>query len=240
MSSDEFETRDNCSGLSENEISSLGNLHNGYLDTLFQKCKGVADSSLTDSLRAVAMRLNMNFSVIGRIKSEIIDSALSYASILSNANFKIDKIPSSFFYSIPVKNYTSKIIAVSDTSKNLVNFECGVDSIMHQAKIDLSLSCIELEYIEGIISISKGSYYYWAPTDKGGLNSGAFRSDQEISIRTWSWKKAFIADVASGATHMLGNAVVWSIGLATPGTNVAILSAWAISTAIGSAWGGLM
>jgi len=236
----DLETRSNCSGLSDSEINSLGLFHNNYLDTLFQACESIDSDDLMDSIRSTALKLDLNFTALGKSKIDIIDSAIIYCQLLLDAGWRINKVPSHFFQSDDVRTYSIEICNLTDTVQSRHNFNISVEVIAKRAELDTNLSCIELETIKGMISVSKSSFYYWAPTEMGGLGKGNNLGGDKIYARSWSWKKAFTGDVAAAGSHMLSNAVAWSVGWAVPGVNTAILGAWAVSTAIGSVSGGLM
>jgi ABC-type glycerol-3-phosphate transport system permease component len=54
----------------------------------------------------------------------------------------------------------------------------------------------------------------------------------------WDWDKATKADIGTSAGFWLTNSVLITIGMTNVATGTGILTAWAISTAVGSLLGG--
>lgn len=135
-------------------------------------------------------------------------------------------------------SYLSTIMDALDQSSSYQEFVNELNSLQNTARADNSLSCLDLEIVEGAIEVAKKSAYLWMPTSMGGL--GIYSSkNNSIQFRAWSWRKALMADVASVAADMYGMAAVLAFTAAAPPANAAIAIGIGVSAAVGSALGGL-
>lgn len=223
------------------EFKLLGEMHNAYLDTLYSQCKNVNDIALLDSLRSVGYTLDLDFSVFNLTKYEVIDSAIAQAQQLMLADFEIANLPLSYFGgSQDIKIYTETVALVIDSARNYAGIENGLQNLRIQAYNDISLSCLERQHILGIISVGIYSSRMWCPINLGGLGYGLLGNDNGVTIRDWNWKDVVTGDIAGSAGFFLNGGILWGAGLLVPGTNVAILTGWALSAAYGSVLGGLL
>jgi len=104
---------------------------------------------------------------------------------------------------------------------------------------DENLNEQQRKNLYGTLSVAKASTLLWAPRALGGEGLYEDIHGQGFNKSAgWDWDKATKADIGTSAGFWLTNSVLITIGMTNVATGTGILTAWAISTAVGSLLGG--
>lgn len=91
----------------------------------------------------------------------------------------------------------------------------------------------------GTLSVAKASTLLWAPRALGGEGLYEDIHGQGFNKSAgWDWDKATKADIQASAGFWMTSSIVVAIGMTNVATGTGILTAWAITTAVGSLLGG--
>lgn len=237
----QFQQTSECYGFTNSDFHTLGVLHNRFLDTIynlvdFDNCGALCMDDILDA----ANQLNLDFSVLGLTKSEVIDSAESVVLFLESYDYDHSLFPTQAHGSTIVQSYVEDIIHIIETSSDLSEIQEDLSTLRSVIISDSNVSCEESEIIFGVLSVAYYSAIMWSPVAMGGFDIGSkiYSNTNLVETRAWSWRNAVIGDAIAAQTWITVNGGMWAVGLAVPGSNAAILTAWAVTSAIGSAWGG--
>lgn len=211
--------------LTENELISLGNKHNDYLNDYFRNNNTANDrDSLIDEFM-ILKDFDWNYTDSKNGVSYVIDESISMQSDnYSTANFinNFSSVGQGFITSLD--NHLMNATSINDLNNQIDDV---VDDIRKS-----KLSIKDKNGILGYAYIMKSSAKLWAPTSIGGegLFDAINGSTNRLSSRGWSWNRAGRGDAAASMTYFLG------IGLTivAPPAGLAVLTAWAWSAAAGS------
>lgn len=232
----------------------IGELHNQYIIAAYSKLKSVRSraSQRTQTLDQYREQIINEFENIsydptplGITHEAFINRAVNLTDSLSIYQYDVRN----WDYTYVTQNastYVGRILSEGENAQTLSDINQVLNTIASDA--NANLSGVDLDIVKGTIEIARSSAYLWAPESQGGYDlytktfgtSGTGgRSSVSSRVQLSWWKRAFIGDVSASSQYFLGMGVGLAVGLATPGTNAAILGGWAISAGIGSAFAAL-
>jgi len=223
--------------LTKNELVTLGNDHNKYLNNYYKKVKeNLNDDNLmfrTSNSKDLLIDEFMNSkdfewnetdsrSGLTHVVDETID--------MQSSNFS----PENFINNLDEtgRDFVNRIDNYLINNNNISILNSQIENITNEIN-NSNLSILDKNGILGYAYILQSSAKLWAPISIGGeglydeINGG---TSNKLSARRWSWSRAARGDAAGSMVFFLG------IGLTivAPPAGLAILSAWAWSAAAGS------
>lgn len=190
------------------------------------------------------------------LKTKIVDDLKQdREELINNTKLRFEKLKSIDFdfrnskdypFSYSSYFYLKAIMENLDGVNNVDEFYNATKILKNKVLSDKRLNVYEKEMIIGTLSIADNSFYLWSPKIMGGLDLYSITKRDEITLRgkttsrRWSWRNVAKADVASSAVYFQSLGVGAAIGIITPGSNVAILGGWALSSGLSSALGGVL
>lgn len=231
----------------------IGELHNQYIIAAYKKLnpnklKLAQRTENVDGYREILIdefeNIEYDPTPLGITHESFIDRTILLTDSLSLYQYDVRNWD--YTYVTPsAANFVGRILNESETAASLADVNQVLNTIESDA--NAILSGVDLDIVRGTLEIARSSAYLWAPESEGGYDlytktfgtppSGRNSSSNRVQL-SW-WKRAFIGDVSASSQYFLGMGVGLAAGLATPGTNAAILGGWAISAGFGSAFAAL-
>lgn len=247
---------------SEEEIASVGSIHNGYLEDSYATLTVSGKTSARDELASYFDSVDIDFSLIGHTPRSLrMLSGKEYDSFRAN-KFLLTPKHDYDRYDI-INPYLINIYNALENVGSLKEFEKSMTLLYHNLEQTQDLTAFEVEVLKITIAVAKSSAALWMPVSMGGkglihpkkrpsllkncdtdpeedADVGENQGDDDCGWN-WNWGGAVAGDI-SGAT----SAVLWLgiEGAATaawiPGSNAVILGGIGFSAAFGSAVGGIL
>lgn len=214
-----YRNANNYFNFSQNEIDSIGINHNIYL------LNGIGDLK-TNSLNLEEKLYNQFIEIGPEFSIELIDSIL----MVGQQEFEVSKY---FTDNRTIEIYNTLIeISNLDLISKYDNYVLKIDSLY---SLIGSLSDSDKEFLKVCFSVAKNSTKLWLDKEKGGQGLFKLIHEREELESRLCWKCVVAGDVSGAAGVFMG----WGVGLAIPGSNIAIAAAIGFGAAWGSATGAL-
>jgi hypothetical protein len=226
-----------CFGFTQAEMATIGTLHNNYVTEVYQNVDFLNCDACADEVIAEFANLDVDLSGYGKTQEELIAGAELLYVELELIQFDLRNWQDHPFSPESYVHLTT-IMEKMDVMGNYQDFITDMNDLQAIIDADVSLSCFDVELLTGTIEVAKSSAFLWLPRENGGLDFYSTSQEGKVELR-WSWGRAAQADVASSAAFFMTMGVGGALGLLVPGSNAVIATGWALSTAIGSALGGL-
>ena len=227
-----------CELISKSNLTDLGELHNSIITNIYSqidiaKC-GDCEAEMSPMFLKMCDELGN-----GELKcQELLTFSLKSSKTLNEINYDFG-LWKNHSFSEECFRYLSLIqdnIKLSESHDDFVN---RLNLLEETIIEDHSVSCFDVNLLQGTIQIAKHSAYLWMPIDMGGLALNYVEHDGLTLRNGWSGDGAIAGDVAGSASYFTGLGTGLAVGLFVPGTNAAILGGWGFAAAGASLWGGV-
>ena len=218
------------------DVDSLGYYHNGIVRAAVD-----AGSETAEKIRQhVVSTYNLDPSFDYTIEElvdytySLTDSINKYDGIIAYADVSIDQYEAYY-----LEEVFNALDSMAELGLNYSVFKQQVEALEFALAADENLNEQQRKNLYGTLSVAKASTLLWAPRALGGEGLYEDIHGQGFNKSAgWDWDKATKADIGTSAGFWLTNSVLITIGMTNVATGTGILTAWAISTAVGSLLGG--
>ena len=225
-----------CVGFSSTELESIGITHNQYLTEVYESVDFSACDNCRDAIIEEFKGLDIDVSGLGISLDSLINQSVKLYDELGSTDIRAwVNTP----FNETTQNYLNSIMDKFDNATTYSGYLGSLNNLQTVANNDNSLSCFDLEVINGTIEVAKNSAYLWMPQSAGGLDYYSISHQSSVELR-WSWRNAFASDVASAAASMFELAGVLALTSVAPPANAVIAIGIGINAAVGSAIGGAL
>jgi hypothetical protein len=238
---DDTSTLDNtseieCIGFTNEELATVGTLHNQYVTEVYQKVDFLNCNDCSGEVIEVFAEIELDLTGVDKSKEELIEEAKVLYQDLEAIQFDLRNWTDHQFSSEAFVHLTT-IMAEMDAMESYDAFVADMIQLQTVVDSDGSLTCFDVELLTGTIEVAKNSAFLWLPRNLGGLDYYSISHPNQAQPR-WNWGKSLRADVASSAGYFLRLGGAAALGV-VPGTNAVILGGWAFTAGFASALGGL-